>query len=108
MYNRLVASTDPGWIQSTVDTPTGIFGQVGLQTNVHKTVGMVCEPCQAAGVQVRQVLHTSDDRVGTEFQGETEVTGSLHRVQEGIVEGVTGGAPPNPARHGERGAGVGG
>ena len=29
-YDRLVASTDPGWLQLSFDTLTGIFDQVGL------------------------------------------------------------------------------
>ena len=49
-----------------------------------------------------------DDGGGTEFQGEAAVAGALPRVREGIGEGVTGGSPPNPARRGERGVGVGG
>ena len=49
-YDMLMASIDPGWIQLAFDTPMGIFDQVGLQTNVRKTVGMVCRPCRSAGV----------------------------------------------------------
>ena len=30
----------------------GLFDRVGLQTNVGKTVGMVCHPFQAAGNQL--------------------------------------------------------
>ena len=48
---RMVASTDPGWLQSAFDTLTGLFDQVGLPKNVCKTVGMVCRPCRVAGVQ---------------------------------------------------------
>ena len=51
----LVASIDPGWLQSRFDTLTGIFDRVGLQTNVRKTVGMVWRPCWGEG---RQGLHT--------------------------------------------------
>ena len=47
----LVASTDPGWHQSAFETLTGIFDRVGLQKNIRKTVGMVCNPCWAAGVR---------------------------------------------------------
>ena len=39
--NGLVASTDPGWLQSDFDTLTGIFGRVGLRKNMRKTVGML-------------------------------------------------------------------
>ena len=47
----MLASTDLGWIQSEFDTLTGMFDWVGLQTNIRKTVCMVCRPCQAAGVR---------------------------------------------------------
>ena len=50
-YNGLVVSTDPGWIQSLFGMLTGLFNQVGLRNNVRKTVGMVCQPCWAAGVR---------------------------------------------------------
>ena len=47
----VVASTDPGWIQSAFDLMTGVFDRLGLRTNIHKAVGMVCLPCQASGVR---------------------------------------------------------
>ena len=47
----MVDSTNPGWIQTAFDELTGLFNRVGLQTNDRKTVGMVCEPCLAAGVR---------------------------------------------------------
>ena len=47
----MVAYTNPGWTQYAFDTLTGIFDRVGLKTNVRKTIGMVCQPCRAAGVQ---------------------------------------------------------
>ena len=46
--DRMLVSTDPGWIQSTFDILTGLFDQVGLRKNVRKTVGMVCKPCWSA------------------------------------------------------------
>ena len=49
--DRMLASTDLGWLQSVFDTLKGLFGWVGLRTNVCNTVGMVCRPCRAAGVQ---------------------------------------------------------
>ena len=52
-------------------------------------------------------LHTVDDRVGTEFQGEIAVMGALPGVQEGIVKGFTVSTPPKPARRGKRGVGSG-
>ena len=44
----MVASTDPGWLQLAFDMLTGLFDRVGLQTNIRKTMGMVCQPCRAA------------------------------------------------------------
>ena len=45
----MVASSDPDWFQGAFNALVGLFDRVGLQTNVGKTVGMVCHPCQAAG-----------------------------------------------------------
>ena len=42
----MVASTNPGWLQTAFDTLTGIFDRVGLNKNVQKTVGMVCHPAR--------------------------------------------------------------
>ena len=47
----MVAFTDPVWLQTMFDTLTGIFDRVGLQKNVCKTLGLVCQPCRAVGVQ---------------------------------------------------------
>ena len=49
--NMMVASTNLGWIQTVFDTLTGLFYQVGLKTNLRKTVVMVYHPCQADGVR---------------------------------------------------------
>ena len=40
----MVASLDPRWIQGAFNTLVGLFDRVGLQTNIEKTVGMVCCP----------------------------------------------------------------
>ena len=45
----MVALLDPVWIQGAFNAQVGLFYRVGLQTNVGKTVGMVCHPYQAAG-----------------------------------------------------------
>ena len=50
--DKMVASTDPGWLQSAFDTLTGIFKRVGILTHVCKTVGMVCRILRVDGVQV--------------------------------------------------------
>ena len=48
--NEVVASTDPGWIQSAFYTLAGIFDRLGLRTNICKTVGVVCRKCRSVGV----------------------------------------------------------
>ena len=45
----MVTSSDRRWLQGAFNTLIGLFDRVGLRTNVRKTVGMVCHPCQAAG-----------------------------------------------------------
>ena len=40
----MVASTNPVWIQTTFDMLKGLFESVVLQTNIQKTVGVVCQP----------------------------------------------------------------
>ena len=45
----MVASSYPAWLQGAFNALVGLFDRVGLQTNVGKTVGMVCHTCQAAG-----------------------------------------------------------
>ena len=47
----MVASSDPQFLQGYFITLVGLFNRVGLRTNVGKTVGMVCCPCQASGTQ---------------------------------------------------------
>ena len=44
--NRMVASTNSGWLQIAFYMMTGLFDWVGLKTNIRKTVGMVCHPCR--------------------------------------------------------------
>ena len=39
---RMVASRSLVWVQSEFETLTGIFDRVGLRTNIHKIVGIVC------------------------------------------------------------------
>ena len=40
----VVAFSDPRWLQGIFSTLVGLFGRVGLQTNVGETVSMVCRP----------------------------------------------------------------
>ena len=53
--NGMVASIDPGWIQSVFKMLTGLFYWVGLRTNVINIVGMVYRPFRAAGVRSDKV-----------------------------------------------------
>ena len=46
-----VASSDTCWIQWAFNALVGLFKRLGLQTNVGKTVSMLCRPCPAAGNQ---------------------------------------------------------
>ena len=47
----MVASFDPRWLEWAFNALVSLFKRVGLQTNVRKTVIMVCRPCQAAVTQ---------------------------------------------------------
>ena len=47
--DSMVPSLDPAWIQGAFNALVGLFDRVGLQTNVGKTVGMVCHPFQSVG-----------------------------------------------------------
>ena len=49
--NRLVASTDPVWLQGVFDTLIRLFDRVGIWKNLWKTVGMLCLPYRAVGDQ---------------------------------------------------------
>ena len=42
---------DLRWLQGAFSAFVGLFDRVGLNTNVGKTVGMVCRLFQAAGTQ---------------------------------------------------------
>ena len=48
--DRMVASANPWWLQSEIDTLTRLLDQVGLETSVCKTVGMVFYIYRALGV----------------------------------------------------------
>ena len=47
----VVASTDPGWLQSPFDLLMGIFDLVGLRMDFCKTVGMVFRSFWETGVR---------------------------------------------------------
>ena len=50
-YDGMVASSDPRWLQWSLNALVSLFKRVGLRTNVGKTASMVCRPCQAEGTQ---------------------------------------------------------
>ena len=66
--NGVVASTDPGWLQLEFYLMTGLFDRVGLQTNVHKTVGMVFQTFRASGVRARKAYTRRMTREGSSFK----------------------------------------
>ena len=41
MYNGIVTSTDPVWLQTVLEMLTGLFDWVGPQENAWKNVGMI-------------------------------------------------------------------
>ena len=59
-----------------------------MRTNVRKTVGMVCKPYWAFGVQ-------TDKAYTRRMKGERQ----SFKAREGIGKGFTGGAPPKLSRH---------
>ena len=64
----VVASTDPGWLQSAFNLLTGLFDWVVLRTNVRKTVGMMFQPCQATGVRADKAYTRSMTGEGRRFK----------------------------------------
>ena len=67
----VVASTDLIWLQSEFNFLAGLFDRVGLQTNVRKTVGMVCRPCWESRVRaVKSYARsmTGEGRIFKEWQ----------------------------------------
>ena len=49
--DRMIASTNPSWLKTAINILTGLLGWVGLEINVRKTVGMVCQLCRAVGIR---------------------------------------------------------
>ena len=61
--NGMVALSDPRLLQGAFSTLVGLFGRLGLRTNVRKTVGMVCRQFQEVGTQ-------SEAACGLQMKGE--------------------------------------
>ena len=51
MDDGVVASTNPVWLHTTLESLTGLFDRVGLRKKVHKTMGMVLQPCWEVGIR---------------------------------------------------------
>ena len=64
----MVASTNPGWIQTAFDTLMGLFDRLGLKKNVRKIVGMVCHPVQAVGVWADKAYTWNMTRAGSSYK----------------------------------------
>ena len=52
MYNDLVTSTDPDWMQGAFDALTGLFDSLGLHTYVGKTVWILFRHCRTVRTQL--------------------------------------------------------
>ena len=79
--NGMVASTDPGWLQSDFDTLTGLFGRLGLQENVQKDHGGGVQTMSGIRGAGRRVLHPVDDRGRADLQGAAAGSGAMLGVQ---------------------------
>ena len=79
--NIIVASTDPVWLHSEFDTLTGLFDQVGIQTNIRNIAGMVCRPVRAAEVQEDKAYTQRMIGGGAEFKGKAEGMSAMTGVR---------------------------
>ena len=52
MDDGMVALTYPFWLQGDFNTLAGLFDSVVLCKNARKTVGVICRPCRAEGIQL--------------------------------------------------------
>ena len=68
MDDGMVALSDRRWLQGDFSTLVGLFDRVVLKTNMGKTVGMVCCPCQEAGTQSEAVYGRSMTGSGTSYR----------------------------------------
>ena len=48
--NGIVSSTNSVWLKTTFDTLKKVFDRLGLQKNVRKNVGMICQTCWVNGM----------------------------------------------------------
>ena len=77
----MVVSSCPRWLQGSFNTLLGLLNRVGLKTSVGKTVGMVCRPFQAAGMQLATAYGRRMTVVGNSYQERQR--GRFQRMQFG-------------------------
>ena len=103
----MVNSANPGRLYAYFNTLAGLFDRMVLKKCQEKR-GDSVTPMPGGLCLVRQSLYPEDDRCGEELQEATPGVGELPRVWGGLGEEFTGCAPPNLARYGKGGTGVGG
>ena len=63
----LLSSPITDRLQADLDFLAGLFYWGGLQTNLNKTVGMVCQPCNIFGRHLDMTYMRQITRVGSSF-----------------------------------------
>ena len=87
----MVSLSGPQWLQDAFSTLVGLFDRVVLQTNVGKTVGTVCRPCQAAGTQSEAEYRQRMTGEGTTYQERQKGRMQCRECGEEIVAGSLAG-----------------
>ena len=65
----------------------GIFDRVGMKTNVRKTVGMVCHPCRAVGVQADEAYTRRITGAGRSYKERQRERVSCPECREDLARG---------------------
>ena len=97
----MIALSDPFYIQWEFSTLVGLFYWLDLETNVRKTVGVVCRLCQAAGTQLEALYERRMMGAGISYQ-ETVHVSKVFRVRVGDRVGVAGSPPTDASQEGNR------
>ena len=66
-YGMIILS-DPRCLQGDFSTLVGLFNRVDLNNNTRKTVGTVCNPCQAEGTQFEAAYGRRMMGAGTSYR----------------------------------------
>ena len=83
----MVSSADLGWLQTAFDILTGIFGRVGLQTNVQKNVGMVCQTCRSVRVREDEAYKRQMAGEGRSYQERQQERVQCTECRKDLVRG---------------------